>query len=284
VVYRFISLFVLKVQTAVLGVGEIVLSNPHVLRAGVVKPRASRMFAPQDGHGMIGSRDTFSDMVNLLSPQVGLIFNLVAVPKRRGYLFQRILDDLNLRVPTGTASAAVVALAGSRTAVSPWEALVLPRRDRAYREAIAERRRTIYEVGGVSDAEIRGNSPAHSAICLDGLILPRWEPEFDPRQILADTYDIAKVLDALQIAGIMPAKMAILGPIDKGGDRVYPAGMGQTLEAFLHCRLDVRKHISAAQGVTMEANRLRNLLQEETETVAVGRKRVAVPRHFAGVA
>ena len=38
VVYSFISLGVLKVQSAVLRVGEIVLSNPHVLRAGVVKP------------------------------------------------------------------------------------------------------------------------------------------------------------------------------------------------------------------------------------------------------
>jgi len=38
VLYRFISLlFVAKVQTTALRVGEIVLSNPHVLRAGVVK-------------------------------------------------------------------------------------------------------------------------------------------------------------------------------------------------------------------------------------------------------
>lgn len=82
----------------------------------------------------------------------------------------------------------------------------------------------------------------------------------------------------------MPAEMSIFGAMDKRGDRVYPAGMSKTLEALLHCRLDVRKHISAAQGVTMEANRFRNLLQEETETAAVGRQRVTVPWHLAGVA
>src|SRR4029077_13656821 len=46
VLYRFISvLFVAKVQTTVLRVGEIVLSNPHVLRAGVVKPRVEDVCA-----------------------------------------------------------------------------------------------------------------------------------------------------------------------------------------------------------------------------------------------
>jgi len=46
VVYRFISLLVVvKVQTTVLRVGEIVISNSPVLRTGVVKPDG-RMFTP----------------------------------------------------------------------------------------------------------------------------------------------------------------------------------------------------------------------------------------------
>jgi len=45
-----------------------------------------------------------------------------------------------------------------------------------------------------------GNSPAYSAICLDGLVLPGWKPEFDPRQVLAGPNNVAKMLDALQIA------------------------------------------------------------------------------------
>jgi hypothetical protein len=158
------------------------------------------------------------------------------------------------------------------------------RRNGAYRQAILERRRTIYEVGGVSDAEIWRNSPAYSAICLYGLILAGRKPEFHAGQILANANDVAKMLYALQIAGIMPAKVPVLGAINQSGDGFHPARMGETPEAPLHCGRYVRKHISAAQGIAMEANRFRKLLQEEAQTAAVGRERVAVPRHLAGVA
>jgi hypothetical protein len=168
--------------------------------------------------------------------------------------------------------------------VSTWKTLPLVRRDGAYRESIVERRRSVHEVGRISNAEIPGNCAAHSEICLDGVILPGWKPEFDPRQVHADCDDVAKVLDALQITGIMPAEVAVSGAMDKCGDRVYPAGMSETSEAFLHCCLDVRERISATQGVTMEANRFRKLLQETAETAAICRKRVPVAWHLAGVA
>ena len=67
VVYRFVSLFVVKIQTTVLRVGEIVFSNPHLLCACVVKPRIQDVYAAgqarNDREG-----DTFSDMGSLLSP------------------------------------------------------------------------------------------------------------------------------------------------------------------------------------------------------------------------
>ena len=88
----------------------------------------------------------------------------------------------------------------------------------------------------------------------------------------------------LQIAGVMPPEVSVFRAINKSGDGVYPAGMRKTPEAFLHRLLHVRKQIPAAQGVTMEADRFRKLLQEATETAAVGWKRVAVPWHFAGIA
>ena len=130
--------------------------------------------------------------------------------------------------------------------VSTRKTFVLVRRDGAYREAVLERRRCIHEVGGISNAEIRGNSRAHSAICLDGLVLAGRQPEFYPRKILADCDDIPEMIDALQIAGIVPAEVAVPGAIDKGSYRVYPPGMSKTFEALLHCRPDSRKHISAA--------------------------------------
>jgi len=168
--------------------------------------------------------------------------------------------------------------------VSTRKTFILVRRDGAYRQAIVERRRTINEVGGVSDAEIGRNSPTHSAICLYGLVFPGWKPEFDPWQILADANDVAKMLDALQVAGIMPTEVAVFGAIDKVSYGLYPAGMGETPEAFLHRCLDVRKHISATHGVATKANRLRNLLQEAAKSASVGRECVAVSRHLAGIA
>ena len=203
---------------------------------------------------------------------------------RRGYPLQRIIYDPNSRVPTSAAAAAVIALAGSRTMVSTGGSLVLARRDRAYRQAIVEWRRSIHEVGGVSDADIRRNSPAKTPIGLNGLILPGREPEFHARQILADPNNVPEMLDALQITGIMPAEVAVFGTIDKVSYGLYPAGMSETSEAFLHGRFDVWKRISAAQGVAMEANRFRNLLQETAEAAPIGRECVSVPWHFAGIA
>ena len=49
------------------------------------------------------------------------------------------------------------------------------------RETIVERRRSVHQVGGVSDAEIGRNSPAHSAIDFDGLVLLGRQPKFYPR-------------------------------------------------------------------------------------------------------
>ena len=147
-----------------------------------------------------------------------------------------------------------------------------------------ERRRGIDEVGRVTDAKIRGNSPAHPAICLNGLVLAGWKPEFDPRQVLADPNDTAKVIDALQIAGIMPAEMAVFGAVNQSGDGLCPSWMGEAPEALFHCRFDVRKCISSAQGVTMEANSSRELLQEETEAALVGGERIPMARHLARVA
>src|SRR5882762_2465398 len=123
-------------------------------------------------------------------------------------------------------------------------------------------------MSGQADTEIRGNSPAHPAICLNGLVLPSWEPEFDPRQISANSDDVPQMLDALQITGIMPAEVAVFGTIDKRGDGLNPVWMSKTSEAFLHRLLHVRKQIPAAQGVTMEADRLP---QEAAETAPIGR-------------
>src|SRR5713226_8722697 len=53
-----------------------------------------------------------------------------------------------------------IALAGSWTVVSTRRSfLVGP--DGAYRQAIVERRRAVHEVGGISNAQIRGNCAAH---------------------------------------------------------------------------------------------------------------------------
>jgi hypothetical protein len=134
-------------------------------------------------------------------------------------LLQGILDDLDSRVPTGTALAAGVALASSWTAVSSGRSFVLVRRDCAYRQAIPKRKFAIDEVSRQANAKIGRNSPTRSAICLDGLILPGRKPEFYPRQVLANGDYVPQVLDALQIAGIMPAEVAVFGAIDERGDR-----------------------------------------------------------------
>jgi len=72
------------------------------------------------------------------------------VPSRNaGDTYLRILDDLNCR--SSRLGTGPILPCEHRTAVS-IRMCVFVRRDGAYRQAIVERRRSIHEVGGVSNA------------------------------------------------------------------------------------------------------------------------------------
>src|SRR6266851_1400691 len=131
---------------------------------------------------------------------------------------------------------------------------------RTRRQPIMEWRRTIHQVRRVSNTEIRWNLATHSPICFDRLILPRWQPEIDAWEIQADPDDLSEMFETLQVAGIMPPKVAISGTIDKHTYRVGPARVGQAGEPFLHRRLDSRKQVTAAQGIAVVANSFREQL------------------------
>lgn len=68
---------------------------------------------------------------------------------------------------------------------------------RACRHAVAARWQAIYQVSGVSDTEIRWDLTTHVPICLDRLILPRRQPEFDPWEIQADRDDLSEMFEIL---------------------------------------------------------------------------------------
>jgi hypothetical protein len=124
-----------------------------------------------------------------------------------------------------------MALASRWTAVSTRKSFVLVRRDGAYRQAIVERRRCVHEVGGVIGCRDSREFALDSAIGLDGLILPGWKPEFDPRQVHADCDNVPQMLDALQIDGIVPAEVSVFGAFPN-----VKAAMEKRLRSLTHPR------------------------------------------------
>src|SRR5947208_16439797 len=102
-----------------------------------------------------------------------------------------------------------------------------------------------------TNAKIRGNSPAQSTIGLHRLVFPGWQPKLDSWQVLADLDDFPQVIEALQVAGIVPAKVAISRAVDEGGYRIHPTGIGEAGKALFHGSLNLPKDVPTAQRVTV---------------------------------
>src|SRR5947208_14642353 len=102
-----------------------------------------------------------------------------------------------------------------------------------------------------TNAKIRGNSPAQSTIGLHRLVFPGWQPKLNSWQVLADLDDFPQVIQALQVAGIMPAEVAIPRAVDEGRYRIDPAGIGEACEALFHSSLNLPKDVPAAKRITV---------------------------------
>src|SRR5206468_4359400 len=130
----------------------------------------------------------------------------------------------------------------------------------AHRQAITERQFTSDEVSGKTNTKIRWNAAAQSTIGLHRLVFPGWQPEFNSRQVPTDLDDFPQVIQALQVAGIVPAKVAISRAVDERRYRIYPAGIGEACEALFHGSLNLPKDVPAAKRVTVMTNGFRELL------------------------
>src|SRR5947208_11711846 len=120
-----------------------------------------------------------------------------------------------------------------------------------------------------TNAKIRGNAPAQSTIGLHRLVFPGRQPKLNSWQVLADLDDFPQVLEALQVAGIVPAKVAISGAIDERRYRIHPTGVGETGEALFHGNLNLPKDVPAAKRVTVVTDGCRKLLQEAAEPASL---------------
>ena len=139
-------------------------------------------------------------------------------------------------------------------------------------------------MSGKTNTKIRWNATAKSTIGLHRLVFPGRQPELNSRQVPTDLDDFPQVIQALQVAGIVPAKVAIPGAVDEGGYRIHPAGIGQALYALFHGSLNLPKDVPAAKGVTVVTDGGRELLQETAEPTSLCRKRIAVAGHLSRIA
>src|SRR5713101_2169219 len=124
-------------------------------------------------------------------------------------ILEVITDDLDGAIPASPAVAALHVLLGCRANMSLGRYETFPRMYATRRQPIANRRKTIYEVRRVPDAEVRRNWATHPPIRFHRLVLSRRQPEFDPGEIPTDPDDLSEVFETLQIARIMPPEVSV---------------------------------------------------------------------------
>src|SRR2546427_5588184 len=132
-----------------------------------------------------------------------------------------------------------------------------------------------------TNAKIRGNAPAQSTIGFNRLVFPGRQPKLNSRQVPTDLDDFPQVIEALQVAGIMPAKVAISRAVDERRYRIHPAGIGKSPYPLSHGSLNLPKDIPAAKRVTVMTDGCRKLLQETAKPASLRRKRIAVAGHLS---
>ena len=154
----------------------------------------------------------------------------------------------------------------------------------AHRQTITERQFTSDEMSGKTNAKIRGNATAQSPIGLHRLVFPGWQPKLNSWQVLADLDDFPQVIEALQVAGIMPAEVAIPGAVDEGRYRIHPTGIREAGEALFHGSLNLPKDVPTAKRVTVVTDGCRKLLQETAKPASSRWKRIAVAGHLSRLA
>src|SRR5438132_11062658 len=113
---------------------------------------------------------------------------------------------------------------------------------------------------------------------------PGRQPKLYSRQVPTDLDDFPQVIEALQIAGIVPAKVAISRAVDERRYRIHPAGVGETDEALFHGSLNLPKDVPTAKRVTVVTDGCRKLLQETAKHASSRWKRIAVAAHLSRLA
>src|SRR5437667_10332721 len=122
----------------------------------------------------------------------------------------------------------------------------LSRRDGAHRQSVAERQLAVDQVSGKTNAKIRWNTTAQSTIGLHRLVFPGRQPKLNSREVLANLNDFPQVIEALQVSGIVPAKVAISRAVDERRYSIHPARIGKAFYPLFHRSLNLPKNVSAA--------------------------------------
>ena len=133
-------------------------------------------------------------------------------------------------------------------------------RNRAHRQSVAKRQLAVDQMSGKTNAKIRGNAAAQSTVDLHRLVFPGRQPKLDTRQVPTDLDDFPQVIEALQVAGIVPAKVAISRAVDERRYRIHPAGIGEAGKALFHGSLNLPKDVPTAKRVTVVTDGCRKLL------------------------
>ena len=158
------------------------------------------------------------------------------------------------------------------------------RRIGAHRQPISERELAVDEMGGKTNAKIRWDATAQATIGHHRLVFPGRQPKLNSRQVLADLDDLPQMIEALQVAGIVPAKVAISRAVDERRYRIHPAGIGEACEALFHGSLNLPKDVPTAKRVTVVTDGCRKLLQETAKPASSRWKRIAVAGHLSRLA
>jgi len=206
-----------------------------------------------------------------------------------GFSFESVLivgNSRDITRPTGATIATFVVLLrrDTRHATARTRSIhgVLIRGDfRSVREVT--RRSRVEHCGGNAHHKIRRKVTEHGAILANNRILARRKPVRNVRRVLADLNDIDEMIQALNVARIVPPKvrdlLALLGnQVRHCSD---PARIKERIVAALHCILHIREVVHSLAGVALLASRSLDLAKLRSDIATASGNADTVARHLA---
>lgn len=192
---------------------------------------------------------------------------------------ERVDNGADGRIPAGPAVAALSALS-----VGGANLHAVPRgRVRGHFGSVGELRRSrrFHHRGRHADDKVSRERPVGPKVGPDDPVLAGRNPVRDIRRAFGNLHDIPKMIQALQVAAIVPPKHALPLAGKHADERRHPTGIGERSVPPFHRGNNDREVVAPPVGVALGAGRSRHLPESRSDAATPSVEAIGLARHLA---